>query len=187
MLFVSFTSAYIVRQGLPTLDERTGNYVRDWMQVDLPTALLLVNTVLLVLSSVTAELARRQLARQMALAPVKSIPGVSIGEEGSFPWLGATVVLGLGFLTGQWMAWRELANRGFYLATSPSSSFVYLLTATHAVHLAGGLLVLLYAAGASLLQKPVEARRIMVDVAAWYWHFMALLWIYIFALLEFAR
>ncbi len=65
----------------------------------------------------------------------------------AFPWLGATVVLGGGFLTGQWMAWRELADRGFYLATSPSSSFVYLLTATHAVHLAGGILVLLYAAG----------------------------------------
>jgi cytochrome c oxidase subunit 3 len=133
------------------------------------------------------ELARRQITRQVALAPVQSIPGVSIGEERSFPWLGATVVLGFGFLAGQWMAWRQLADRGFYLATSPSSSFVYLLTAAHAVHLAGGLLVLLYAGATSLLHKPVEARRIVVDVAAWYWHFLALLWIYIFALLEFAR
>jgi cytochrome c oxidase subunit 3 len=187
MLFVSFTSAYIVRQGLPTLDERTGTYVRDWLQVNLPVALLLVNTLLLVLSSITMELARRQITRQAALAPVQSITGVSIGEERSFPWLGVTVVLGLGFLTGQWMAWRELANRGFYLATSPSSSFVYLLTATHAVHLAGGLLVLLYAAAISLLHRPVEGRRIVVDVSAWYWHFMAGLWIYVFALLEFAR
>jgi cytochrome c oxidase subunit III len=187
MLFVSFTSAYIVRQGLPTLDDRTGKYVRDWLQVNLPVALLLVNTGLLLVSSLSMELARRQITRQAALAPVQSIPGVSIGEERSYPWLGATVVLGLGFLTGQWMAWRELANRGFYLATSPSSSFVYLLTATHAVHLAGGVLVLLYAAVTSLLSKPVEARRIVVDIAAWYWHFMAVLWVYIFALLEFAR
>jgi cytochrome c oxidase subunit 3 len=187
MLFVSFTSAYIVRQGLPTFDERSGAYVRDWLQVNLPVTLLLVNTLLLVLSSITMELARRQITRQAALAPVQSIPGVSIGEEHGFPWLGATVVLGLGFLTGQWMAWRELANRGFYVATSPSSSFVYLLTATHAVHLAGGLLVLLYASAVSLLHRPVEGRRIVVDVTAWYWHFMAGLWIYIFALLEFAR
>ena len=64
----------------------------------------------------------------------------------------------------------------------------YLLFATHAVHLAGGIIALVYAAAASwLLHKPVEAQRIVVDVAAWYWHFMALLWIYIFALMEFAR
>jgi cytochrome c oxidase subunit III len=187
MIFVSLTSAYVVRRGLPTLDERTNTYVRDWIPVDLPITLLLINTVLLLLSSIAAELARRQITRQAALAPVRSIPGVSLGEGKGFPWLGATLVLGCGFLTGQWMAWRELADRGFYLATSASSSFVYLLTATHAVHLAGGILVLLYAATVSLLQKPVEARRVVVDVAAWYWHFMFLLWLYIFGLLWFIR
>ena len=187
MVFVSFTSVYIMRRGLPTLDDRTGGYVRDWLQVNLPTGLLLVNTLLLVLSSITVELARRQITRQAALAPVESIPGISIGKERNFPWLGATVVLGLGFLTGQWMAWRELAARGFYLATSPSSSMVYLLTATHAVHLAGGLLVLLYAVATALLHRSVEGRRIVVDVTAWYWHFMGVLWVYIFALLEFGR
>jgi cytochrome c oxidase subunit 3 len=186
MLFVSFTSAYAFRQGLPTLDEH-GSYVRDWLQVNLPVTLLLVNTLLLLVSSITVELARRQITRQVALAPVQSIPGVSIGSERNFPWLGSTVVLGFAFLAGQWMAWRQLADRGFYIATSASSSFVYLLTAAHAVHLAGGLMVLLYAGATSLLHKPVEARRIVVDVAAWYWHFMALLWIYIFALLEFMR
>jgi len=187
MLFVSFTSAYIVRQGLPTLDVRTNTYVHDWMPVNLPWVLLLVNTVILLVSSLTMELARRQITRQAALAPVQSIPGVSLGEEKSFPWLGITVVLGLGFLIGQWMAWGALESRGFYLATSASSSFVYLLTGMHAIHLAGGILALSYAAITSLLRKPVEARRIVVDITAWYWHFMALLWIYIFALLEIAR
>jgi cytochrome c oxidase subunit III len=187
MLFVSFTSAYIVRQGLPTLDEPTGKYVRDWLSVNLPITILLVNTFLLLASSLTMELARRQVTRQAALAPVRSIPGVSVGDEREFPWLSLTVVLGLGFLTGQWMAWRELANRGFYLATSASSSFVYLLTGTHAVHLMGGILGLLWAAATSLLRRPVEARRIAVDVTAWYWHFMALLWIYIFGLMWFVR
>ena len=187
MLFVSFTSAYIVRQGLPTLDVRTNTYVHDWMPVNLPWVLLLVNTVILLVSSLTMELARRQITRQAALAPVQSIPGVSLGEERSLPWLGVTVVLGLGFLVGQWMAWGTLESRGFYLATSASSSFVYLLTGMHAIHLAGGILALSYAVITSLLRKPVEARRIVVDITAWYWHFMALLWIYIFALLEIAR
>src|ERR1700686_239102 len=108
MIFVSLTSAYVVRRGLPTLDERTNTYVRDWIPVDLPITLLLINTALLLASSVTAELARRQIKRQAALAPVRSIPGVSLGEGKSIPWLGITVVLGGGFLTGQWMAWREL-------------------------------------------------------------------------------
>ena len=187
MIFVSLTSAYVVRRGLPTLDERTNSYVRDWIPVDLPVSLLLVNTVLLFLSSITAELARRQITRQAALAPVRSIPGVSLGEGKSFPWLGATVLLGAGFLTGQWMAWRELADRGFYLSTSASSSFVYLLTATHAIHLAGGILVLLYAVFVSLLHRPVESRRIVVDATAWYWHFMFVLWLYIFGLVWFIR
>ena len=146
-----------------------------------------MNTGLLLLSSIAAELARRQITRQAAFDPVRLISGSSVGSAKGLPWLGITVVLGGGFLIGQWIAWRVLADRGFYLASSASSSFVYLLTATHAVHLTGGLLVLLYAATVSLLHKPVEARRIVVDVTAWYWHFMFLLWVYIFALLWFVR
>jgi len=187
MLFVSFTSAYIVRQGLPTLDEHTQTYVRDWISVNLPLTLLLVNTLLLLVSSITVELARRQITRQAALAPVKSIPGVSVGDERGFPWLNITIVLGFGFLFGQWMAWRELADRGFYLATSTSGAFFYVLTGAHAIHLVGGLIALLVSAITALMRRPVESRRIVVDVTAWYWHFMAVLWIYIFGLLWFAR
>ena len=187
MLFVAFTSAYIVRQGLPTFDPNTNTVVHDWIPVPLPTVLFLINTCVLLLSSVTIEYARRQLARQVALEPVQSIPGVSLGTESKFPWLALTIILGLGFLAGQWLAWRELAARGFYVATGPSSSFVYLLTGGHAVHLLGGIIALLAAGAAVVLNRPLASRRIIVDVTAWYWHFMALLWIYILALLEFAR
>ena len=187
MVFISLTSAYIVRQGLPTFDGTSNSYVRDWGKTDLPWALLAINSALLLVSSVTMELARRKAARDAALAPVASIPGVSLGNERSFPWLGITVLLGLGFLAGQWLAWSELHHRGFYVYTNPSSSFAFLLTIAHALHLGGGMIALLWAARASLLHKPVEARRIVVDITAWYWHFMAVLWIYIFALLGFAR
>ena len=187
MLFVAFTSAYIVRQGLPTFDPHTNTVVHDWIPVPLPTRLFLVNTCVLLLSSVTIEYARRQLARQVALEPVQSIPGVSLGTERKFPWLALTLVLGLCFLLGQWLAWSDLASRGFYVATGPSSSFVYLLTGAHAVHLFGGIMALLAAGAAVVLNRPLAARRIVVDVTAWYWHFMALLWIYILALLEFAH
>ena len=187
MVFISLTSAYIFRRGLPTFDGSVNSYVRDWGRVDLPWALLGVNTLILLASSVTMELARRKAARQAALAPVQSIPGVSLGNEKSFPWLGTTVLLGLSFLAGQWLAWIELHNRGFYVNTNPSSSFAFLLTIAHAVHLGGGMIALLWAASSSLLHKPLEARRIVVDITAWYWHFMAVLWLYIFALLGFAR
>jgi cytochrome c oxidase subunit 3 len=187
MIFVALTSAYVIRQGLPVLDPRTGKPSSDWLQVNLPTQLLLINTFLLLLSSMTAEFARRQMARLSRLAPVQGIPGVSLGEEKNFPWLAVSVVLGIGFLFGQWLAWRELADRGFHLSEPISSSFVYLLTAAHAVHLIGGVLAFIYCALISLAHVPLERRRIAVDISVWYWHFMAFLWVYIFALLEFAR
>ena len=187
MVFVSLTSAYIFRRGLPTFEGESNNYVRDWSAVQLPWLLLGINTALLLVSSVTMEFARRNAARRAALAPVESIPGVSLGNERSFPWLGLTVLLGFGFLAGQWLAWGELHHRGFYVDTNPSSSFAFLLTIAHAVHLTGGIIALIWAASASLLHKPVEARRIVVDITAWYWHFMAVLWIYVFALLAIAR
>jgi cytochrome c oxidase subunit III len=185
MLFVSFSSAYVVRQGLPTLDPRTNALVRDWIPVTLPK-LLLINTGVLILSSVFMELARRQIRGQASLASAKSAPGVSVVEQIRIPWLSMTFVLGLVFLFGQWAAWRQLAANGFYVATTPSSSFVYLLTGTHAIHLMGGILALFAAGIASLLRRSVATRSIVVDVTAWYWHFMAGLWIYILCLLEFA-
>jgi cytochrome c oxidase subunit 3 len=187
MLFVSFTSAYVFRQGLPTLDPATNRVVRDWSPIPLPNTLFLINTLLLVASSVTVELARRRIARRVALEPVQSIPGVSLGNEKEFPWLGLTIVLGIGFLTGQFLAWRDLAARGFFVGTGPSSSFVYLLTGVHAIHLLGGILALLVAGSTVILHRRLESRHIVVDVTAWYWHFMALLWIYILTLMELAR
>ena len=188
MLFVGFTSALLVRKGLPSFDAQTNTYARDWIAISLPWTLLWVNTAVLLLSSVTMEFARRAIARRAALAPVQSIPGVSLGDERRFPWLGATVVLGLGFLAGQLLVWRILHEHHVLVNTNPNSSFAYLLFATHAIHLMGGVIALIYAAAASwLLNKPIEAQRIVVDVAAWYWHFMALLWIYILVLLIIVR
>ena len=186
MIFISLSSAYIVRKGLPTFDPRTNSLTNDWLRVRLP-ALLLINTGVLLVSSLTMELARRQAARDVALARVTSIRGAATAEENRISWLSITVVLGLSFLVGQLMVWRELAAMGFYVATSPSSSFVYLLTGVHGVHLIGGVLALLIAGGASLLHRSAESQYVRLDVTGWYWHFMAVLWVYIFVLLEFVH
>ncbi|HEY1678094.1 MAG TPA: cytochrome c oxidase subunit 3 [Candidatus Sulfotelmatobacter sp.] len=187
MVFISLTSAYVFRRGLPTFDGSSNTYIHDWGMVEMPWQLLMVDTVLLLASSVTMEFARRAAAQEAALAPVRSIPGITLDDKKKFPWLGCTLLLGVGFFIGQWMAWSQLHHRGFYVDTNPSSSFVFVLTIGHALHLAGGMIALLWAASASLLHKPAESRRITVDVTAWYWHFMAALWIYIFLLLRFAR
>src|SRR6266446_497606 len=186
MLFVSFTSAYIVRQGLPTLDPQTNLLVKDWIPVKLP-ALLLVNTFVLLLSSLGMELARRQFRGEAALVSGGTASEVSSTEQNKMPWLGMTLLLGLLFLFGQGTAWKQLGAAGFYVSSTPSSSFVYLLTGTHAVHLMGGILALCVASIAALFGKALARRSIVIDVTAWYWHFMAALWVYILCLLEFAR
>jgi cytochrome c oxidase subunit 3 len=185
MIFISFSSAYVVRQGLPTLDPRTNMLLHDWFPVPLPR-LLVINTGILLISTFTMELAR-QAARQTALAKRAAVPGASVDADEKVTWLALTAVLGLCFLTGQWMVWRELAASGFYVSSSPSSSFVYLLTGMHGVHLFGGVVALLTAGVGSVLRRPADSQSIVVDVTGWYWHFMALLWVYIFFLLEFVH
>jgi cytochrome c oxidase subunit III len=187
MIFVSLTSAYVVRQGLGSWDEATGKYLVDWKPVPLPDTLLLINTLILLASSATLEMARRSINRYAVTAGLSKIAGVAEDPEHSTPWLGITLILGAAFLGGQVVAWREMRHAGFLVSSSASSSFFYVLTGTHAVHLAGGLLALIYAACTPLLHRSLDSRRIAVDATGWYWHFMAGLWIYIFALLHFAR
>jgi cytochrome c oxidase subunit III len=186
MIFISFSSAYVVRQGLPTLDPRTNLLLHDWFPVPLPR-LLLVNTGVLLISTVTMELARRQAARKAALAQLASVAGVSVDADEGVSWLALTAALGLSFLATQWMVWRELAASGFYVSSSPSSSFVYLLTGMHGVHLLGGVVAMLTAGVGSALRRSADSQFMVVDVTAWYWHFMALLWVYILCLLEFVH
>src|SRR5262249_128266 len=178
--------AYLLRRGFVNPDIASDRYVQTWIPVKLPWLILLANTVVLVLSSVTIDLARRTITRESALEPVRYIPGVTLGDEHHAPWLALTTILGFLFLGGQLYAWRDLSFRGFHLMGGTSSSFIYMLTAMHGVHLAGGLLALLFANGAALLRRPVESRRIVVDITAWYWHFLTGLWVYILVLFYFA-
>jgi len=189
MLFVSFTSAYIVRQGVGTWSDASARYVTDWQPISLPP-ILWVNTVILLLSSFTLAMARRTLSRKLRTAPrggASPEPMLIVDGQRSIPWLGITVVLGAGFLVGQLLAWEQLRHLGIFVSTNPSSSFFYVLTGMHGIHLLGGVLALAYAGMTSLLRKPLATRFLVVDVTALYWHFMDFLWIYIFALLHFAR
>lgn len=161
MTFAALTSALIVRKGSSL----------DWQSFTLPSVLYL-NTALLLSSSVTLEIARRRAARFM--------DGVSIPGESPARWLYITLAFGLLFVTGQYAAWARLRTEGLYLATNPSSSFFYLLTVAHVLHVLGGLFGLIY-----VIRKlgKSELRRSTLDAASRYWHFVDLLWVYLLLLL----
>jgi cytochrome c oxidase subunit 3 len=186
VLFISFTAVYLIRRSFVSLDVNEGAYLRAWIPVRLPWTLLLANTAVLIASSITVDLARRDITREAALAPVGAMPGISLGDERHFPWLALTTLLGLVFLAGQLFVWSKLSASGFHLVGGTSSSFVYILTAMHGLHLAGGVLALSVSNVAAILRRPVEQRRIVVDVTSWYWHCMTGLWIYILILFSFA-
>ncbi len=158
MFFMGLTSAFIVRRGL-------GN---DWVRVSLPPVLWL-NTAVLLASSVVLERARQYLAR---------------GESGRFQsWWRLGAALGLLFLGGQLMAWRQLVAQGIYLATNPAASFFYVLTAAHGVHLLAGLVAVVVIALRRWDRSRI-GRALAVDLAALYWHFLDGLWIFLFLLLR---
>ena len=187
MLFVSFTTAYVVRKAGAVWDPARNNYVSNWAPLVLPIGILLCNTFVLAVSSFTLEIARRRAAEDVVLAPIADIPGIRVSDTHALPWVWTTIVLGLGFLAGQAYAWHELRLTNVTLATHAGVSFFFILTGVHAVHLAGGILALFYAGLTQWLRRSPETRRIVVDVTGWYWHFMGALWVYIFALLYFAR
>ncbi len=187
MLFVSFTTAYVVRKAGAVWDPASNNYISNWVPITLPVKVLLLNTFVLLLSGFTLERARRRAQADVALAPIADMPGIRVSTQASLPWVYVTILLGVAFLGGQYYAWERIAATNSHLSSSISSGFFFVLTGVHAVHLLGGILALLYAGATTWLRRPPETRRIVIDVTAWYWHFMALLWIYVFGLLYFAR
>ena len=156
MSFAAFTSALFVREG-----------TQDWVHLALPP-ILYANTLLLLASSGALEAARRNLGRVEGL-----------GKAGG--WLAITLMLGLSFCAGQYRAWLDLRGQGIYLATNPNSSFFYVLTFMHALHVLAGLMALVYLVYRVAIRHSA-VRRTIFDNTAVYWHFMTLLWVYLLVL-----
>jgi cytochrome c oxidase subunit III len=161
MTFAALTSALVVRKGGAI----------DWQHFTLPSILYL-NSIVLLASSLTLELGRRRVAAYMG--------GLRSTIQHPARWLYVTFSFGLLFVAGQYMAWRQLSAQGLYLATNPSSSFFYVFTAGHALHVLGGL------GGLHRVirkLKRLDLRRSTLDATARYWHFMGALWVYLLVLL----
>jgi cytochrome c oxidase subunit 3 len=157
MFFMALSSAFIVL--------RRGSDV--WVTVHLPRILWL-NTCVLLGSSFTLETARRRLS----LADLTGFRKL---------WL-VTTSLGFLFVAGQLIAWRQLVAQGVYIASNQASSFFYIFTGAHAIHLLGGVGALLYVSF-----RRFEKANILLshaaEITSYYWHFMDGLWIFLLALL----
>ena len=160
MMFAAFTSAYIVRK-------EEGN----WLEYALPDNLVL-NTVFIVLSSVTMQwafnTARKDNLRQLKLA------------------LLLTIILGLSFLVGQWDAWVDLVGRKIFFGgadANPSGSFLYVLMGVHGFHLVTGLIFVLIVLISSLKFKVHSRNLLRIELCSVYWHFLTGLWLYLYLFL----
>jgi len=161
MFFMALVSSYIVRKSSS-----------DWRVVVPLPRILWLNTAVLLLSSWALEAAHRAWER----ADAKAFRG----------WWAAATGLGVLFLAGQWVAWRQWAAAGVYLATNPSSSFFYLLTAAHGLHLLGGLAALTFVLSRGWARLRASG-GVAADVAGIYWHFMDGLWVFLLLVLTLGR
>lgn len=160
MMFAAFTSAYIVRR-------EEGN----WLEFELPSVLL-VNTILLVLSSIFLQWAYVSAKRD-------SLTNVKIG-------LLLTILAGGAFLVGQWMGWGELVEHEVFFGGStanPAGSFLYVLTGVHAFHLITGLIFLIIVVISALKYKVHSRNLVRIELCTIYWHFLGALWIYLYLFL----
>ena len=157
IFFMAMISAFLLRR----------NIGHDWVGVNLPK-ILWVNTAVLLLSSGTIEIARKRLAT---------------GNRAGFRmfWM-VTTGLGIAFLAGQFIAWRQLVAQGVFIANNPASSFFYVFTGSHALHLFGGVAMLLFVAARNFA-KSMVSQELAAEVVSYYWHFMDVLWVFLLALL----
>jgi len=160
MFFMAFVSAYIVRKDMPN---------SAWVPLQIPR-LLWLNTLILIASSFTLARAHNRFAAK--------------DDDGFRHWWATTTALGILFVAGQILAWRQLAAQGIFLASNPSSSFFYVFTGAHGVHLLGGILALLYV---QFRATRKVSKGTAIEVVSMYWHFMDGLWVFLFLLLYLGR
>lgn len=183
MFFAMLVVLFFARQAGTHMDPRSHEQIGDWHPILLPPIIFL-NTAVLILSSLTMEIARHNIFRELDVLE----EWLGLGRPAlrrTLPWVGATLVLGSLFLLGQWTAWRQLTAQGFAFDrwSTPASYFFYIITGLHAAHLIVGLLSLIACLTVVNLLKRVELRQIAVDAAAWYWHTMGLAWMVLLAVL----
>jgi cytochrome c oxidase subunit 3 len=182
LFFIAIISAFLVTRSNGSFNAH-GVWTYPWHATVIPHILCL-NTIVILLSSVAAEFARRSMFREEDAMDEWIGLGRPTSRRAAI-WLSITLVLGIVFLAGQWVAWQQLAAQNSYLRANASSHFFYIITITHAVHLFLGLAGLIAALATLRVSRQFATRQVWVDTTIWYWHAMGALWIFLFILLEF--
>ena len=157
MLFAGLTSAYMVRQA-------EGN----WVHFELPK-LFYLSTTLIILSSASMQWAAYSVKKD---------------QRGNLlSGLIVTLGLGLAFSFSQFLGWSKLVDEKIFFVGNPSGSFLYVLTGLHLAHLAGGLIYLLVIITKSIRGKYNSENNLPVQLCTTYWHFLDILWVYLFVFL----
>ncbi len=161
MLFAAFTSAYLVRRA-------EGN----WTEFEIPF-IFYISTAVLLVSSATMHLSVKA-ARRDQISRLRTLITV-------------TAAGGILFLVLQVLGWQELQKAGVYVKGNPAESFYYVLTGMHLFHIITGLGVLLYAFYSTFKGKIRAENTTQIEVCATYWHFLDILWVYLFLFLIYFR
>lgn len=183
-LFIALVATFLVTKGSSNINVYR-EYVNQWRAITLPRILIL-NTIVLLVSSVAAEIARRSMFREIDAME----EWIGLGKPTSkraMLWLGITLALGIMFLAGQTVAWSQLAALPAYIRSLTSAKLFYIFTGAHAVHLTGGLIAIIAALVKLRTSPQFATRRIWVDISVWYWHAMGVLWLALYALLAFGQ
>lgn len=157
MVFAGLTSAYIVRQA-------EGN----WLEYDLPEIFWFTSGIA-VMSSLTLQWAYYSARKDNFL-------NLKIG-------MALTVLLGIGFLVGQWYSWVAMVDREVFFVGNPSGSFLYVFTGLHAAHLISGVIFLIIVLISTFRLKVHSRDMTAMEMATTYWHFLGGLWLYLFMFL----
>jgi cytochrome c oxidase subunit 3 len=184
MFFVALVSVFFVTKASGHFDPYA-HYINSWLPTAIPSILWL-NTAALIISSVTAEIARQAMFHEHDAMDEWFGFGRPLSRRATI-WLSLTLFFGALFLAGQWAAWDQLATQHVYFRSNPSSHFFYLITVTHAVHLFLGIGGLIAALMVLQRSRSLSTRQVLVDSTVWYWHVMGLLWIFLFLLLEYGQ
>lgn len=184
MFFVALISVFFVTKASGHFDAYD-RFINEWLPTAIPSILWL-NTAALLLSSVSAEIARQAMFHEVDAMDEWFGLGRPVSHRATI-WLSLTLLLGALFLAGQWIAWDQLAAQHVFFRSNPSSHFFYLITITHAFHLFLGIVGLIVALAALRFSRSLSTRQVMVDTMVWYWHVMGALWVFLFLLLEFGQ
>lgn len=165
MIFAGLTSAYVVSKSRP-----------DWLtDFQLPLAFLL-STIVIVLSSLTFYIAK------------KSVKDGS--NKAGMTYLGLTALMGIAFVVLQFIGFGQVVDNGYFFTGSESTvttSFLYVIVIVHIVHLIGGMISLLYVIYNHSKQKYNASQYIGIELSEWFWHFLGILWIYLFLFFTFYK